>query len=80
MMCSSTLRRLTVARNSAPAITVGILVADIADYAFAASGNWRWMLGLAVAPSAVFGAGDAVSALSKMGQLVAPVGAMLRSG
>ena len=39
------------------AITVGILVAYIADYAFAASGNWRWMLGLAVVPGALLGAG-----------------------
>jgi len=39
------------------AITVGILVAYIADYTFAASGNWRWMLGLAVVPGAMLGAG-----------------------
>jgi len=39
------------------AITVGILVAYVADYTFAASGNWRWMLGLAVVPGAMLGAG-----------------------
>jgi len=39
------------------AITVGILVAYIADYAFAASGSWRWMFGLAVVPGAMLGAG-----------------------
>ncbi len=35
------------------AITVGILGAFIVDYAFAPSGAWRWMLGLAVIPSLV---------------------------
>jgi len=35
------------------AITVGILVAYVVDYAFAAGGQWRWMLGLAVVPSLV---------------------------
>ena len=39
------------------AITVGILVAYMADYAFAASGSWRWMFGLAVVPGAMLGAG-----------------------
>jgi SP family galactose:H+ symporter-like MFS transporter len=39
------------------AVTVGILAAYIADYGFAASGNWRWMLGLAVVPGAMLGAG-----------------------
>jgi sugar porter (SP) family MFS transporter len=32
------------------AITIGILVADIVDAAFSASGEWRWMLGLAIVP------------------------------
>lgn len=39
------------------AITVGILAAYLVDYAFAASGNWRWMLGLAVVPGAALGLG-----------------------
>jgi MFS transporter, SP family, galactose:H+ symporter len=39
------------------AITVGILAAYMVDYAFAASGEWRWMLGLAVVPGAILGLG-----------------------
>jgi sugar porter (SP) family MFS transporter len=39
------------------AITVGILGAYLVDYGFAASGNWRWMLGLAVVPGALLGLG-----------------------
>lgn len=39
------------------AVTIGILVAYVADYVFAASGNWRWMLGLAVVPGAMLGVG-----------------------
>jgi len=39
------------------AITVGILAAYLVDYAFAASENWRWMLGLAVVPGAALGFG-----------------------
>jgi MFS transporter, SP family, galactose:H+ symporter len=35
------------------AITVGILGAFLIDYALAASGAWRWMLGLAIIPSLV---------------------------
>jgi sugar porter (SP) family MFS transporter len=35
------------------AITIGILVAYLVDFAFAAAGEWRWMLGLAVVPSLV---------------------------
>jgi sugar porter (SP) family MFS transporter len=35
------------------AITVGILAAYFVDYAFAAAGGWRWMLGLALVPSLV---------------------------
>ncbi|MCM3569863.1 sugar porter family MFS transporter [Neobacillus mesonae] len=31
--------------------SVGILLAYIVDYAFASSGNWHWMLGLALIPS-----------------------------
>ncbi len=39
------------------AITVGILAAYLVDYGFAASGGWRWMLGLAVVPGAALGLG-----------------------
>lgn len=39
------------------AVTIGILAAYLADSAFAGSGNWRWMLGLAVLPGALLGAG-----------------------
>src|SRR6059058_3960470 len=39
------------------AVTVGIVVAYLTDYAFASIKGWRWMLGLAVAPALVFGAG-----------------------
>ena len=35
------------------AITVGILAAYFVDYALAAGGQWRWMLGIAVVPSLV---------------------------
>jgi MFS transporter, SP family, galactose:H+ symporter len=41
------------------AITVGILLAYLVDYAFAKSQGWRWMLGLAVVPAAIFGSGMA---------------------
>jgi sugar porter (SP) family MFS transporter len=39
------------------AITVGILLAYLVDYAFARIQGWRWMFGLAVVPAAIFGAG-----------------------
>src|SRR5881397_1349514 len=39
------------------AVTVGILVAYLTDYAFAGVEGWRWMLGLAVVPAFVFGTG-----------------------
>jgi sugar porter (SP) family MFS transporter len=39
------------------AITVGILLAYVVDYAFARIQGWRWMFGLAVIPAAIFGAG-----------------------
>ena len=39
------------------AITVGILAAYVADYAFTPSAAWRWMLGLAVIPGALLGTG-----------------------
>lgn len=38
-------------------ITVGILLAYVVDYAFAAIQGWRWMFGLAVVPAAVFALG-----------------------
>jgi SP family galactose:H+ symporter-like MFS transporter len=39
------------------AITIGILCAYAVDYAFAGSGGWRWMLGLAAVPGALLGLG-----------------------
>jgi sugar porter (SP) family MFS transporter len=39
------------------AVTVGIVVAYLTDYAFADIEGWRWMLGLAVVPAIVFGIG-----------------------
>ena len=39
------------------AITLGILLAYIVDYAFAGIQGWRWMFGLAVVPAAIFGTG-----------------------
>src|SRR5438045_3770550 len=39
------------------AVTIGIVAAYLTDYAFASVEGWRWMLGLAVAPALVFGAG-----------------------
>jgi len=39
------------------AITLGILLAYLVDYAFASSQGWRWMFGLAVIPAAIFAMG-----------------------
>jgi SP family galactose:H+ symporter-like MFS transporter len=39
------------------AITVGILLAYLVDYLFASIQGWRWMLGLAVVPAAIFALG-----------------------
>ena len=39
------------------AITVGILLAYLVDYAFAGIQGWRWMFGLAIIPAAIFGSG-----------------------
>jgi len=39
------------------AITVGILLAYLVDYAFAQIQGWRWMFGLALVPAALFGIG-----------------------
>jgi MFS transporter, SP family, galactose:H+ symporter len=36
------------------AITVGILLAYVVDYAFARVQGWRWMFGLAVVPAVIF--------------------------
>jgi MFS family permease len=50
------------------AVTVGIVVAYLTDYAFAGIEGWRWMLGLAVAPALllrhryVFSTGDSALA------------------
>jgi MFS transporter, SP family, galactose:H+ symporter len=39
------------------AITCGILVSYLVDYALAGSGAWRWMLGLAALPALLLGVG-----------------------
>ncbi|HWZ53814.1 MAG TPA: sugar porter family MFS transporter [Candidatus Acidoferrales bacterium] len=39
------------------AITLGILLAYIVDYAFSKSEAWRWMFGLSLIPAAIFGIG-----------------------
>ena len=39
------------------AITVGIVISYLVDFAFAPSGGWRWMLGLAAIPSIILGIG-----------------------
>ena len=39
------------------AITVGIVISYLVDFAFAPSGGWRWMLGLAVVTSIILGIG-----------------------
>ena len=39
------------------AVTAGILAAYLVGYAFAASGAWRWMLGLGAVPGVVLAAG-----------------------
>ena len=39
------------------AVTIGIVIAYLTDYAFAGMEGWRWMLGLAVVPALVFGVG-----------------------
>jgi MFS family permease len=56
------------------ALTVGILLAYIADYLFGASGSWRWMLGLAVVPGILLGGGmlylpETPRYLARQGQL-----------
>jgi len=39
------------------AITVGILLAYVVDFAFAQIQSWRWMFGFALVPAAIFGSG-----------------------
>jgi sugar porter (SP) family MFS transporter len=39
------------------AITIGILLAYVVDYAFSKSEGWRWMFGLAVVPAVIFAMG-----------------------
>lgn len=39
------------------AITSGIVIAYLVDYAFSSSGGWRWMFGLAAIPSIVLAVG-----------------------
>ena len=43
--------------SSQLAVTVGILVAYLVGYAFAADGAWRWMLGLGAMPGVVLAVG-----------------------
>lgn len=55
-------------------VTVGILVSYIVDLSFAASGDWRWMIGLGAIPAAVFGLGmlflpESPRWLMKMGRM-----------
>ncbi len=39
------------------AVTVGILLAYVVDFAFAQIQSWRWMFGFALFPAVIFGAG-----------------------
>ena len=39
------------------AVTVGILLAYLVDFAFARIQSWRWMFGFALIPAAIFGSG-----------------------
>jgi SP family galactose:H+ symporter-like MFS transporter len=39
------------------AITIGILLAYVVDYAFAKSEAWRWMFGISLVPAAIFAIG-----------------------
>ena len=40
-------------------LTLGILISYFADYGLSASGDWRWMFGLAVVPALALGIGMA---------------------
>jgi MFS family permease len=55
------------------AVTIGIVVAYLTDYAFASVEGWRWMLGLAVAPALVFGAGMFFCRKLRAGSFVAVI-------
>ena len=55
------------------AVTVGIVVAYLTDYAFAGIEGWRWMLGLAVAPALVFGTGMFFCRKLRAGSFVAVI-------
>jgi MFS family permease len=48
------------------AITSGIVVAYLVDYAFSSSGGWRYMFGLAAIPSIVLAIGMAVAGQSAL--------------
>ncbi len=39
------------------ALTCGIVISYLVDYAFAGSGSWRWMFAIAVIPAVAFGIG-----------------------
>jgi SP family galactose:H+ symporter-like MFS transporter len=39
------------------AVTVGIVVSYLVDYALSSSGDWRWMFGLAAIPATILGTG-----------------------
>jgi SP family galactose:H+ symporter-like MFS transporter len=39
------------------AVTVGIVASYLVDYALSASGDWRWMFGLAAIPATILGTG-----------------------
>jgi MFS family permease len=55
------------------AVTVGIVVAYLTDYAFAGVEGWRWMLGLAVASALVFGTGIFFCRKLRAGSFVAVI-------
>ncbi len=66
------------------AITLGILLAYLVDYAFAHAQGWRWMLGLAVVPAGIFALGmvflpESPRWLAKRGQLQAARAILSRS-
>ncbi len=39
------------------ALTIGIVISYLVDFAFAPTGGWRWMFGLAIIPSLILGIG-----------------------